>query len=316
MMRQSKQPGALLSWMGSLADPTRLRLLYLLEAHELGVVELCDIVQLPQSTVSRHLKVLADDRWVKSRRQGRIHLYRMPVDDLTSGARHLWQLTREQTADWSALAQDELRLQRRLAERASGTQAFFAGAAGEWDQLRREYYGQSFNDAAMLSLLDPASVIADLGCGTGQLAAMVAPFVKQVIAVDNSPAMLQAAEARTEGLGNVILRKGDLVRLPIHDQVVDAALMVLVMSYLPEPSAVLAEAARILKPGGALIIVDLLAHDDEGFAHRMGQQALGFDPPLVQNLLGARGFARTTVRPLPPEANVKGPVLFIARATR
>src|SRR5438270_2650229 len=105
----SPQPAAMLSWMEGLADPTRVRLLRLLERHELGVAELCDVLQLPQSTVSRHLKVLADQKWVRGRRQGTNHLYRTLLDELDAPARRLWLLAREQTENWSASKQDRLR---------------------------------------------------------------------------------------------------------------------------------------------------------------------------------------------------------------
>src|SRR5580698_9186202 len=112
------QPAALLGWMETLADPTRLRLLRLLERNELGVVELCDVLQLPQSTVSRHLKVLADQGWCMSRRQGTTHLYRTLLDELDATARKLWILAREQTVNWPAVRQDALRLERRLREKS------------------------------------------------------------------------------------------------------------------------------------------------------------------------------------------------------
>src|SRR3954454_23038320 len=123
------QPDALLGWMECLSDPTRLPLLRLLERHELGVVELCDILQLPQSTVSRHLKVLADQGWVRSRAQGTANFYRMVPNELDPPARRLWALAREQTDHWATVRQDELRLQRRLSDRETDSQAFFAGAA-------------------------------------------------------------------------------------------------------------------------------------------------------------------------------------------
>src|SRR3954468_13022475 len=104
------QPDALFGWMEALADGTRLRLLRLLERHELGVVDLCDILQLPQSTVSRHLKVLSDQGWVHSRSQGATHRYRMILDEVSLPARKLWLLAREQTEGWATLRQDELRL--------------------------------------------------------------------------------------------------------------------------------------------------------------------------------------------------------------
>src|SRR3954454_6579471 len=118
------QPQRLLAWMESLADATRLRLLRLLERHELGVAELCDVLQLPQSTVSRHLKVLADQHWVRHRRQGTNHLYRTILDELDAGARKLWLLAREQTETWPAVKQDRLRLDRLLAEKQDDAQAF------------------------------------------------------------------------------------------------------------------------------------------------------------------------------------------------
>src|SRR3954463_13568941 len=117
MPRSSTEPAAtrpdlLLGWMTSLADATRLRLLRLLERHELGVVELCDVLQLPQSTVSRHLKVLADEGWARRRRHGTTSLYRTILDELDPAARKLWLLAREQTDDWPAVQQDQLRLAR------------------------------------------------------------------------------------------------------------------------------------------------------------------------------------------------------------
>src|SRR3954464_4876030 len=159
------QPESLLAWMDGLADPTRLRLLRLLERHELGVIDLCDVLQLPQSTVSRHLKVLSEGGWVRSRRQGTTHLYRMILDELEAATRKLWLLAREQSDGWATVAQDELRLSRRLKERQKESEAFFAGAAGEWDRLRVEMYGKKFAREAMMALLPSDWVVADLGCG-------------------------------------------------------------------------------------------------------------------------------------------------------
>src|SRR5215208_5924887 len=123
---RSPQPEQLLGWMDSLADTARLRLLRLLERQELGVAELCDILQLPQSTVSRHLKVLSDQQWVRSRRQATNHLYRTILDELDAGARKLWLLAREQTDAWPAIKQDLLRLDRAPTEKQDDSQAFFA----------------------------------------------------------------------------------------------------------------------------------------------------------------------------------------------
>jgi ArsR family transcriptional regulator len=309
-------PETLLAWMECLADATRLRLLRLLERHELGVVDLCDILQLPQSTVSRHLKVLADQGWARSRREGTTHRYRMILDELEPPARRLWLLAREQTEGWATLRQDELRLTRRLREREGDSLAFFAGAAAEWDRLRRELYGDAFSAAAMLALLPREYVVADLGCGTGQVSAALAPNVKRVIAVDNSAAMLKAAKRSTAAFDNVELRRGDLLATPIDDAACDAALLLLVLGYVPDPAGVLSEMRRILKPGGRAVIVDLLPHDRDDFRRRMGQQRLGFAPADLELLFRGAGFESSDIRPLPPEPNVKGPALFLATGTR
>ncbi len=310
------QPELLLGWMESLADPTRLRLLRLLERHELGVAELCDVLQLPQSTVSRHLKVLADQKWVRSRRQATTHLYRTILDELDAGARRLWILAREQTESWPAVRHDRLRLDRLLREKEEGAQAFFAGAAAEWDRLRGELYGNSFTQSALLALVPSNFVIADLGCGTGQLADALAPHVKQVIGVDNSAAMLKAAKKRLADHPNIDLRRGDLAAVPIDDAACDAAMLILALTYIPDPAAALRELARILKPTGRAVIVDLLPHDREDFREQMGQTRLGFDPRDLEKLLTDAGLASPTIRPLPPEPNAKGPALFLATATR
>jgi len=307
-----QQPGSLLAWMECLSDPTRLRLMRLLERHELGVVELCDVLQMPQSTVSRHLKVLADQAFVQSRREGTTHLYRTILEELDPVARRLWSLTREQTENWPAVRQDEMRLARRLRQRESESQTFFAGAARQWDELRAQLYGQGFVMAALLSLLPNESVIADLGCGTGQMTALLAPHVSKVIAVDNSPAMLKAAQKQTAGFENVELHKADLRALPVESGGCDGAMIVLVLSYLPEPLGVLKEAARILNAGGKLVVVDLMPHDREDFRRQMGQQHLGFSSEMMREMLSGAGFEKVEISPIAPEAGTKGPGLFLA----
>ena len=310
------KPDLLIARMGSLADPTRLRLLRLLERHELGVADLCDVLQLPQSTVSRHLKVLSDQRWVRSRRQATNHLYRTILDELDPPARKLWLLAREQTDPWPTVEQDRLRLAERLRARETNSEEFFAGAAAEWDRLRGELYGRHFTHAAMLALLPADMVVADLGCGTAAAAAQLAPHVKRVIAVDNSAAMLKAARKRTADLANVELRRGDLSSLPIEDAACDAAILLLALTYVEDPSAVLAEAGRILKTGGRAVVVDLLPHDRDDFRRQTGQVHAGFDPASFEKAMLAAGFAAARVTPLPPEQGVKGPALFLATATK
>jgi len=306
----------LLGWMNTLADATRLRLLRLLERHELSVAELCDILQLPQSTVSKHLKVLNDQNWTKHRKQGTNHLYRTILDELDATARRLWLISREQTENWPTLKHDSLRLSRVLRDKAAGSEAFFAGAAAQWDKLRTDLYGESFTLSAMLSLLPSNYIVADLGCGTGNVAAKIAPNIRQVIGVDASTAMLKAARKRCEGLENVELRRGDLSAIPIEDSTCDAAMLLLVLTYVPEPEIVLRELGRILKKNGKAVIVDLLPHDRDDFKRQMDQQHSGFAPVSLTSMLAACGFADGNVTELAPEPDVKGPALFLASARK
>ncbi|MCE9591231.1 MAG: metalloregulator ArsR/SmtB family transcription factor [Planctomycetes bacterium] len=316
MNQAAAQPQALLGWMESLADSTRLRLLRLLERQELGVVELCEVLQMPQSTVSRHLKLLGDRGWTTNRREGTNNLYRMTLDELKPAARKYWVLTRDQTADWPVVEQDRLRLDRVLRDRDRDAQSFFADAAAEWDAIRGSLYGNAFQQSALLALLPPHWVVADLGCGTGAVAAELARHVARVIGVDQSPAMLKAARKRTHGLSNVDLRKGSLGKLPIDDASCDAVLIVLVLTYVESVEAALREAARVLKPGGRLVVVDLLRHDREDFRRRMGQSSLGFEPSRFSAMLTAAGLTPRRCEPLATEPQAKGPALMLAVASR
>jgi ArsR family transcriptional regulator len=240
----------------------------------------------------------------------------MILDELEAPARRLWVLTREESKEWATATQDQMRLAARLSERQSDSQAFFAGAAATWDKLREELYGRQFTAAALLALLPAEWVVADLGCGTGQTAAQLAPHVRRVIGVDNSPAMLKAAGRRTEGHANVDLRRGDLEALPIADGECDAAFLLLGLTYVADPRAVLREARRTLRPDGRLVVVDLLPHDREEFRRQMQQLHRGFEVAEVERMLAGAGFGSASCRPLAPEAGAKGPALFVAAAVR
>ena len=307
---------AILGWMTSLADPTRVRLLRLVERHELTVVELCAVLQLPQSTVSRHLKVLADDGWVDWRPEGTSRLYHMAVEGLPPAARRLWTLTREQMSQVIAAEQDDQRLAPVLAERQSRSQAFFSSAAGRWDKLRRELFGERFDVLGLLALLDPTWRVADLGSGTGQTAEMLSPYVRRVIAVESSAAMFKAAKARLGSLPNVELHRGDLHSLPLDDGTLDVALLHLVLHHVAEPSAVLAEAARALVPGGRVLIIDMQRHERREYQQQMGHVWLGFEPEQLTGWLTEAGFTDVRIHPLPADPAAKGPALLSAVAVR
>jgi ubiquinone/menaquinone biosynthesis C-methylase UbiE len=300
----------------ALADATRSRMLLLLERNELTVSELCAILQLPQSTVSRHLKTLADASWVTSRRDGTSRYYVLALDDRGPATRRLWSLLREQLGSTPGADQDARRLKGVLARRQSKSEEFFESAAGQWDKLRQDLFGAASHLQALPALLDATWVIGDLGCGTGQVAAALSPFVARVIAVDRSGEMLQAARRLVRGLRNVEVRRGDLEALPIQDDELDAATLMLVLHHVPDPAAALAEAARALKPGGRLVIADMLPHEHEEYRQQMGHVWLGFAEEQVARLLESAGFGAVRISALPPVAEAKGPALFVAGATK
>lgn len=307
---------AIFDRMSALADATRSRLLLVLERHELTVGELCQVLQLPQSTVSRHLKLLGDEGWVSARAEGTSRRYRMPADRIDPGARQLWQLVRQEVAALPGAAQDTERLRSVLAERSTRSREFFSSAAGEWDRLRAELFGRRADLHGLLGLLDDGWTVGDLGCGTGQLSASLAPFVRRVVAVDSSPAMLQAARARLDGLPNVEAREGELERLPIADGELDAAIVFLVLHYVAEPDQALAEAARALRPGGRLLVVDMMPHDREEYLQAMGHVWQGFEAERMERWAADAGFTAFHYVPLPPDPAAKGPTLFAASARR
>jgi ArsR family transcriptional regulator len=155
-----------------------------------------------------------------------------------------------------------------------------------------------------------------LGCGAGELAALMARHVRNVIGVDNSAEMLKAAKKRANGLTNLDLRRGELTALPLNDGEADAALMILALTYVPEPQAAVNEMARVIEPGGRGVVVDLLRHDREDFRRQLGQKWSGFEADDVKRMLTTAGFKNVTVSALPPDQNAKGPALFVASAEK
>lgn len=297
-----------------LADATRCRLLLALESNELTVSELCSALQLPQSTVSRHLRILSDEAWVTSRADGASRWYSMSTT-LAPDAAGLWQLVRQPLATTPAADQDLARVSSVLASRRARSEAFFAGAAPEWDTVRASLFGQRADLGALLALLDPTWTVGDLGCGTGTITAAIAPHVRFVHAVDASPPMLAAARERLIGVPNVMLSTGALESLPLDDATLDVAIMLLVLHHVAEPARALSEVQRVLKPNGRLLIVDMRAHTHEEYRQQMGHVWLGFDEPALQAWLTPAGFTNLRYVALPIEPNATGPALFSATAT-
>lgn len=302
--------------MSALADPIRSRTLLALERHELTVNELCSVLQLPQSTVSRHLGTLAADDWVFARADGTSRWYSMATERLDPAARKLWNVVREQISATAQAAHDEQRLASTIAERRAASKQFFSTAAGRWDRLRSELFGERPELTALLGLIDEDLTVGDLGCGTGQLSETLAPHARRVIAIDDSSAMLAATRKRLIGAKNVQIRKGDLQSLPIENGELDVAILFLVLHYVPEPLRALAEAQRATREGGRILVVDMLPHDREAYRQQMGHVWQGFSEPQMKSWLKQTGFDRIRYRALPPDQSAKGPVLFAATARK
>jgi len=299
-----------------LSDAIRVRMLSVLEGRELTVTELCDVVQLPQSTVSRHLKTLSDGDWVSSRRDGTRRLYTLPLADVDVSAKRLWEVVREQVTTSSGASDDGRRLKQVLSRRKTQSEAFFSSAAGQWDRLREDLFGPTSHLRALAALIDHELVVGDLGCGTGQVSEWLAPFSGRIIAVDSSKEMLKAARERLSGARHIELRQGPLEKLPIENGELDVALLMLVLHHLPEPKQALAESARALRPGGRLLILDMMPHEREDYRQTMGHVWMGISEKQMNQWLQEAGFKAPRWRTLPPESKAKGPSLFVATARR
>lgn len=286
-----------------------------LDQHELTVGELCLVLALPQSTVSRHLKVLADEQWLATRHEGTSRFYSRS-SALDPGAERLWSVVAEDLRLTPDHRGDMGRLHDVIAQRRTKSREFFAGAAGTWDELRSELVGSAVGGGALLGLLDPDWFVGDLGCGSGHLAALLAPFVKRVVGVDASESMLARARARLSELPNAELRLGELESLPLDDHALDAAVLSLVMHHAPEPRRVLEEASRVLNAGGRLLIVDLLPHERVEYRERMGHVWLGFSESQTTEWLNGAGFSKVKVVSLPTDPGAKAPDLFVATGTK
>ncbi|MBL1217257.1 MAG: methyltransferase domain-containing protein [Planctomycetes bacterium] len=300
-----------------LSELSRLRLLRLLEQEELAVGEMASIVQMPQSTVSRHLKVLLEGGWIVRRSEGTAARYRMVPEGLPAEWVELWQLTRTQLGETSQIQQDEHRLAQVLADRRMDTSSYFGQVGGEWDGVREDLFGHAFADEALLALIPGDAVVADLGCGTGEIASRLAAHVKHVHCVDSSKAMLDAARRRLDECTNITFHKSDLSDLALDDGSIDIAVISLVLHHVEQPEQAVAQAARCLKAGsGRLLIVDMVEHDRDQYRFQMGHVWLGFSKETVMGWLKAVGMTKLNLTRLTADASARGPELFAAVGTR
>lgn len=319
--RQSSFTGTV-DHLSQLGDPLRLRMLRMLEREELSVGELVSVMQVPQSSGSRHLKVLYEGGWLVRRSAGTTAYYRLVSDELEPAMRGLWLAVRGSIGEIPEATGDDQRLASVIAKRVSDSGTFFGRHAGRWDALRDDMFGQRFTDQALLGLLDESWRVADLGCGTGNCTELLCPWVSRISAIDRSPEMLDGAKQRLGQIGgpvdHVDFIEAELTDLPIKDRTIDAAACMLVLHHVPDPEAVLSEMRRILtteRGGGVALIVDMCDHARVEYRRSMGHEHLGFSPGQIELLCSNAGFERTRVVPLTPDVEAEGPPLFVATAS-
>jgi ArsR family transcriptional regulator len=279
----------------TLADSTRVRILALLEREELAVQELMDVLAMAQSRVSRHLGILREAGLLRDRREGTYVFYRFATPK--SGAwSDAWELARRELAGDPAAERDAAALVRVVEARASRIRTFFDSVGPEWDALRKVFNDDALRARAIAHLAPPSWTVCDVGTGTGILAKEVARLGLRVIAVDHSPRMLEAARSSLEAEGYAVeLRLGEAHALPLADGEVNAALAHMVLHYVPQPAEALREMARIVKPGGVVVVVDFVRHEAEWMREELGVLWLGFPADEIVRWLGDAGLESVRV---------------------
>ncbi len=286
----------LLTALRACAEPTRLRLLALAARGAFCVTEFTEILGQSQPRLSRHLKLLCDSGLLERLREGANVWFAVPAEGAGALAREL--LARLPGTD-PVLAADARQAARVLAERARAASESFRERGADWDEMRALDLPASAVEAALSALVPNAGRLLDIGTGTGRVLELLGPRVREGVGVDASKAMLALARARLarSGLAHCSVRLADMYRLPVPDAAFDVAVLQMVLHYAEQPEAVLAEAARVLRPAGTLIVVDLAAHRRADVAERLAHRWPGFADHTMAGLMGAAGLD-----PGPPRA--------------
>lgn len=271
------------------ADATRVRLASLLEGNELSVAEITQITQLPQSRVSTHLGKLRDAGIVRDRHEGSSTFYALSEATMPEAVRQLWGVVGA-AKDEPVLRSDRVRCREvlRARERSGSWPESVAG------QMERHYSPGRTWEATMLGLLPFIRLgdVLDAGAGDGTMAALLAARCRSVTCIDRSPKLLRAAEQRLSAMDNVRFALGDLQALPLRNGLFDHVLLLNVLTYVREPAQALYEAARVLRPGGDLVISTLARHDQEPITSTYGHINRGFRVDDLRDMLSRRAGLR------------------------
>jgi ubiquinone/menaquinone biosynthesis C-methylase UbiE/DNA-binding transcriptional ArsR family regulator len=284
-----------LKLLRSLSDPTRLRIIALLEKDELSVNELQEITRMGQSRISTHLGQLQDAELLQSRREGKRTFYKLN-QNADANAKEFIQLAVRGAREMADYTSDQVNLKRILARRQEQAQLYFNQIAGRFDRS----YGpgrswQAFGQ--MLLRMMPPLVVADLGSGEGLLSELLARRAKKVIAVDNSEKIVAfgANKAKKNGLKNLEFRLGDLENPPIEPQSVDLVVLSQALHHASNPAKAIAATYAMLKPGGQIMILDLLKHQFEKAHELYGDKWLGFAESDLHGWLEHVGYKKVEI---------------------
>lgn len=293
----------LVSTLKAAGETTRLRLLALLCAGEFNVKDLTRILGQSQPRVSRHLKLLAAAGLVERYQEGSWVFFRVRDDRAGRVMRSI--IAEALDADDATLVRDRQRAEAIKAERDSAAQAYFRDNAAEWDRIRALHVDEAVVTRTMREVMgdEPIEHLVDLGTGTGYVLEVFAPQAKNAFGIDMNRQMLAYARTRMDrlGLSNVQLRQGDLFNLPVADAAADAVVLHQVLHFLDDPSLAVAEAARIMRPGGRLLIVDFAPHDLDELREKYAHRRLGFSHEQMAKWLDEAGMKLADYRQLPAD---------------
>lgn len=269
----------------ALADTSRLRILVLVEAMELTVGELAQVLGQSQPRVSRHLRILDEAGLVRRRKEGS-WTFVESADGPASPLLRQLIVNAHSVTDSEIFTADTNRLALVRAERAEAASRWFDSRAERWDRLRALHAAEEVVERAVAQALSgfPLGTLVDIGTGTARMIELLAPDADEVIGIDRSPDMLRLARVRLEeaGIEGVQLRQGDMTALPLKDACADTVVLHLVLHYAPAPALALAEAARLLRSGGRLLLVDFAAHGEDELRRVHGHQRLGFSDERIE----------------------------------
>lgn len=300
-MTEKMTTGQLLSGLKAAGESTRLRLLALLARGELNVTDLTRVLNQSQPRISRHLKLLASAGLIERFREGSWVYFRLASDGAPADlARALVETLGE---DDAILERDRARAEAVLKERAEAAQGYFKDHAGEWDAIRSLHVSEQQVEQAVLEALEgPFRCLVDLGTGTGRMLELLGDRAERAIGVDVNLDMLAYARAKLDaaGLRHCQVRQGDLFSLPFADAEADAVIIHQVLHYLEDPPTALFEAARIVEPGGKLLIVDFAPHDLEFLRDDHAHRRLGLETRQVEKWIVDAGLSPTRHLELEP----------------